>query len=129
MGLVLLIDVVCDTSFLIQIATKRITNIHNLDLEIGPIQFIVPNVVIAELNKLRNNVKKHKMAISTLHFAKTLKLVYMAGKENDLVDDIIFTNIKCNGGITATLDTELKKRIKKIGGTIMSLSNNKIILE
>jgi len=129
LGPVQLVDVICDTSFLIQIATKRIKNINNLETEIGPIQFIVPNVVIMELNKLSNNVKKHKIAIQALLFAKTLKLIQMTGQEKDLVDNIIFSNIKCNGGITATLDVKLKNRIKKIGGSIMSLSNDKIIIE
>ena len=34
-----------------------------------------------------------------------------------------------NGGIVATLDAELKMRIKKSGGSILSVSNDKIVLE
>lgn len=37
--------------------------------------------------------------------------------------------MKENGGIVATIDGELKNRIKKIGGSILSVSNDKIVLE
>jgi len=37
--------------------------------------------------------------------------------------------VKENGGIIATIDAELKNRIKKIGGSILSVSNDKIVLE
>ncbi len=33
------------------------------------------------------------------------------------------------GGIVATIDIELKKRIKENGGAVLSLSNNRIVLE
>jgi rRNA-processing protein FCF1 len=37
--------------------------------------------------------------------------------------------VKKNGGIVATIDGELKNRIKKNGGSILSVSNDKIVLE
>jgi len=37
--------------------------------------------------------------------------------------------IKKNKGIVATLDAELKIRIKNNGGSILSVSNDKIVLE
>ena len=36
---------------------------------------------------------------------------------------------KKNGGIIATIDAELKMRIRESGGSILSVANNKIILE
>ncbi len=45
------------------------------------------------------------------------------------VDDALVSYVKRNGGIVATLDRELKDRIKKNGGSILSVSNDKIILE
>lgn len=128
MGPVLLVDVICDTSFLIQITTKKIKNIHNLDTEIGPIKFVVPNVVITELNRLRNNVKKHSAAIRALNFTKTLDIINL--ENHDHVDNVLFLNAKYNNRIIiATLDTALKKRIKDIGGSIISLANDRIIIE
>jgi rRNA-processing protein FCF1 len=37
--------------------------------------------------------------------------------------------VKDHGGIIATLDNELKMRIKKNGGSILSVSSDKIVLE
>jgi hypothetical protein len=41
----------------------------------------------------------------------------------------LVSHVKKNGGIIATIDGELKKRIKKSGGSVLSVSNDKIVLE
>jgi hypothetical protein len=71
-----LVEVICDTSFLIHLSTRKIKNIDSVNTEIGQIQFVVPSVVII-----------------------------------------------------ATIDNELKNKIKKLGGSVMSFSNDKIVLE
>lgn len=55
-----MVEVVCDTSFLMILASKNIKNISNLDTEIGTIEFTVPDIVITELERLSqdNNLKK-----------------------------------------------------------------------
>lgn len=45
------------------------------------------------------------------------------------VDDALVSYVKENGGIVATVDIELKSRIKKSGGSVLSVSNDKIVLE
>jgi uncharacterized protein len=45
------------------------------------------------------------------------------------VDDALVYHVKKNGGIVATMDVELKRKIKENGGTILSLANDRIILE
>lgn len=45
------------------------------------------------------------------------------------VDDALVSYVEKNGGIVATIDIELKARIKKIGGSVLSISNDKIVLE
>ncbi len=121
-----MVEVVCDTSFLIHIATKRIKNISNLETEIGSIQFVVPDIVIQELEKLSKNDKKKQHIISTLEFIKNLKKIKISGT---FVDESIISYTKEHGGIIATMDTNLKYRIKEFGGSVISISNDKIILE
>jgi len=55
-----LVEVVCDTSFLMILASKNVKNISNIDTEIGTIEFTVPDMVINELEILSkdNNLKK-----------------------------------------------------------------------
>ena len=121
-----MVEVVCDTSFLIHIATKRIKNISNLETEIGSIQFVVPDIVIQELEKLSKNDKKKQHIILTLEFIKNLKEIKISGT---YVDESIISYTKEHGGIIATMDTNLKHRIKEVGGSVISISNDKIVLE
>ncbi len=121
-----LVEVICDTNFLIHLATRRIKNIDNLDVEIGQVIFIVPQVVHNELSRLIKNPKKQQDITQTLNFIKNFKVLPLNG---NFADKELIDYVKTNGSIIATMDKELKKQIKKHGGTIMSLSNDKIILE
>lgn len=121
-----MVEVICDTNFLINLATKRIKNLDTLNVEIGQITFVVPNVVVNELQKLQHNKPKQYDANKTLEFIKKLKQIPINGS---YADKEILEYIKTNGGIVGTLDKELKKKIKQQGCSVVSLSNDRIILE
>ena len=121
-----MVEVICDTSFLILLATKRIKNYFNLETEIGTIKFVVPEIVIKELHKLKNDPKKKQNVLATLDFIKDFKIISMVG---EYADSVIINHVRKYGGIVGTLDKELKLKIKKVGGSIISLSNDRIILE
>ena len=121
-----MVEVICDTSFLIHLATRKIKNIDSVNTEIGQIQFVVPSVVLAELEKLSKNQEKKQNATTTLEFAQNLKTIEMSGK---FADQAIIDHIRNNGGMTATMDKELKNKIKGLNGSIISFSNDKIVLE
>lgn len=121
-----MVEIICDTSFLVCLATKRIKNFDNLETEIGQIQFVVPEVVKKELKKLCDNETKRQEALSTLDFIKKLKTIPISG---NFADEAIISHIKEHGGIIATVDKELKNQVKKLGGSIISLSNDRIVFE
>jgi len=121
-----LVEVICDTNFLIHLATKRIKNIDNIDVEIGPISFVVPKVVQEELSNLKNKDEKKQEILATLNFIKNFKVVPITG---NYADKELINFVKNNGGIVGTMDKKLKKEIKKNGGSIISFLNDKIILE
>ena len=121
-----MVEVICDTNFLIHLATKRIKNIDKLDVEIGIISFVVPEVAITELNKLQNISEKKQDVIMTLNFIKNLKTISING---NFADKELLAYVKNNRSIIGTMDKELKKQIKRAGGSIISLSNDKIVLE
>ena len=121
-----MVEILCDTSFLIHVATNRIKNISNLETEIGQVQFLVPDVVIKELEKLSKQEEKKQEILATVNYSKNLKKISISGK---FADQALIDHIKQHGGIIATMDKELKKKIKNFGGSIMSLSNNRIVLE
>jgi rRNA-processing protein FCF1 len=121
-----LVEVICDTSFLIHLSTRKIKNLDSVNTEIGQIQFVVPSVVLNELEKLSKTQKKKQDAITTIEFAQNLKTIEMSGK---FADQAIIEHVRKHGGITATMDKELKNKIKMLGGSVISFSNDKIVLE
>ena len=121
-----MVEVICDTSFLINLATRRIKNIDNLDVEIGTISFVVPEVVKTELLKLQMIPEKKHDIEKTLDFIKNFKKIPLSGS---FADKELLEYAKSNKSIIGTMDKELKKQVKQAGGSILSFSNDKIILE
>ena len=121
-----MVEVICDTNFLIHLATNRIKNLDNLDVEIGQITFVVPQVVINELTELEKKPEKRQDIQSTQNYIKSFKIIPIQGS---FADKELLDYVSKNRAIVATMDRELKKQIKNNGSSIMSFSNNKIVLE
>ena len=121
-----MVEVICDTSFLIHLATRRIKNIDNLDMEIGSVSFVVPEVVKNELVKLQNNSEKKQDIIKTLNFIKNFKIIPITG---NFADKELIDYVKTNRSIVGTMDKKLKKQIKQAGSSILSFSQDRIVLE
>lgn len=62
-----MVEVVCDTSFLMILASKNVKNISNLDTEIGAIEFTVPDMVINELERLSKDANLKKKLLLLMH--------------------------------------------------------------
>ena len=121
-----LVEVISDTSFLIHLATHRITNISDLETEIGNLSFVVPEIVKKELEHLAEDPDKNTEVMQTLDFIKDFKTNSITGKTADLG---ILDFVGKNGGVVATMDRELKSKIKQAGGSVLSIHNDKIVLE
>ena len=121
-----MVEVISDTSFLIHLATHRITNISDLETEIGNLSFVVPEIVKKELEHLAEDPNKNTAAMQTLDFIKDFKTNSITGKTADLG---MLDFVGKNGGMVATMDRELKSKIKEVGGSILSIHNDKIVLE
>ena len=121
-----MVEVICDTNFLIHMATRRIKNIDEIQTEIGSLSFVVPQVVKNELLNLEKIPEKKQDILETLKFIKNFKVIPIKGK---FADKELIAFVKTNGGIIGTMDKELKKEVKKNQGSIISFSNDKIVLE
>lgn len=121
-----MVEVICDTSFLIHLANHRIKNLATLDTDIGNIRFLVPEIVHEELAKLAKQEEKTKEASATIQYIKNFKKINIGGT---FADDSILQYVKENGGIVATIDKDLKYKIKNHGGSVISIANNRIVLE
>ncbi|HKC79505.1 MAG TPA: hypothetical protein VKB83_05385 [Nitrosopumilaceae archaeon] len=62
-----MVEVVCDTSFLMILASRNVKNISNLDTEIGAIEFIVPDMVTSELERLSKDTNLKKKLPLLMH--------------------------------------------------------------
>ena len=60
-----MVEVICDTSFLMLLASKIIKNISYLDTEIGTIEFLIPDMVTKELERI-SHVKTIKKKLPHL---------------------------------------------------------------
>ena len=121
-----MVNVISDTSFLIHLATHRIKNIDSIETDIGPLSFIVPLIVKKELEHLTVDPDKKIISEQTLDFIKNFKTNEIDGND---ADSAILDHIKENRCIVATMDKELKNKIKQLGGSILSIHNDKIVLE
>ena len=121
MGQGQLVEVICDTSFLIHLSTNKIKNLSNIETEIGSISFVVK-----ELEHLLEDSDKKNIAEKTLESIKNFKTNDIDGKTADLG---ILDFVKRERGIVATMDKNLKNQIKESGGSVLSMHNDKIVLE
>ncbi len=58
------VKIICDSSFLMILGSKRIKNISSVETEIGALEYVVPDMVVSELEKISGNDKKkalHRM--------------------------------------------------------------------
>ena len=121
-----MVNVISDTSFLIHLATHRIKNINSIETDIGPLSFIIPKIVKKELEHLATDPNKKIISEQTLDFVKNFKTNNIDGND---ADSAILAYIKENRSIVATMDRELKNKIKQSGSSILSIHNDKIVLE
>ena len=121
-----MVNVISDTSFLIHLATHRIKNIDSIETDIGHLSFIVPKIVKKELEHLANDPDKKIISEQTLDFIKNFKTNEIDGND---ADSAILEHIKENRCIVATMDKELKNKIKQSGSSVISIHNDKIVLE
>lgn len=56
-----MVDVICDSSFLMILSSKRIKNIPNIQTEIGAIEYVIPDLVVRELQRVSFTTGKKKV--------------------------------------------------------------------
>jgi len=59
------VEIICDSSFLMLLASRRIKNISNIETEIGTMEYVIPDMVVRELERITMDNKK-KVSLKTL---------------------------------------------------------------
>lgn len=121
-----MVKVICDTNFIIHLANKRIRNLESIEIDIGPLIFLIPNVVEIELNRLKDIPTKKQEIEKTLDYIKKLSKLSINGT---FADDEILKYIKENRSFVGTMDKKLKQSIKQYGSSVISFNNDYLVLE
>jgi rRNA-processing protein FCF1 len=122
-------QVLCDTSFLMVLVEKPIKYIDRVEHEFGRLDFIVPDIVVNELEKLATKAgpKRSTLARTALEVAKTrFKLV--SAKRAVHVDDSIVEYATENKCAVATIDTNLRKRLISNEVLVLTLSRDRLVV-
>src|SRR5688572_11037567 len=120
-------NILCDTSFLMVLVTKPVKLLDNIVIQYGKINFLIPDVVIDELENLVNNptYKISQNAKTVLEVTKRFEIINT--KKLNYADDSIVDyalNYKC---AVATMDKNLIQRLISSKVTVFSLRNNKLL--
>lgn len=113
---------------LVSVPLKRLTKI---EMELGRLTFLVPNVVIGELQRLetRAGPKKSLIARTAIEIANSKLRVVDIPNCGGRVDEAILEFARTSDCAVATLDRGLKIALRRNNILIISLSNNKLMVE
>ena len=56
-----MVEIICDSSFLMILASKRIKNISSIETEIGTMEYVIPDLVVKELERISSAGNKKKV--------------------------------------------------------------------
>lgn len=123
-------EIICDTSFLIALVSNPIKCLDKVEYEIGKLRFIVPTLVLDELEsiKKKSGPKKSMIANTAIQISKLKFDIRDIGKSRNVDNEILNYAIKNRRYGVATLDGILLNRLKDAEVTTITLSHNKMIV-
>jgi rRNA-processing protein FCF1 len=123
-------EIICDTSFLIALVSSPIKCLDKIENELGKLRFIVPTIVLDELDSIeRKSGPKKSMIAKTAICISNLKFeIKDIGKSKNVDNKILNYVIKNRRLAVATLDSKLLNSLKMADVTTITLSKNKMII-
>jgi uncharacterized protein len=124
-------NVLCDTSFLMVLVSTPLKRMTKIEMEVGKLTFLVPNVVIGELKRLeaRAGPKRSLIARTAIEIANSKLRIVELPDWVGRVDEAILKFAKASDCAVATLDRNLKIALRRNNILVISLSNNRLIIE
>ena len=107
--------VLLDTSILFSIFEKKLPLLDDITLELGKVEFVIPESVINELKKLSEHSKgsKRRMAKAILEYIRNEEFQIVKSEDiNDADRDLVLLARKMNA-VVATVDKDLIKLLKR----------------
>jgi uncharacterized protein len=124
-------NVLCDTSFLMVLVSTPLKRMTKIEMEVGKLTFLVPNVVIGELQRLetRAGPKRSLIARTAIEIANSKLRIVELPNWVGRVDEAILNFAKSSDCAVATLDRNLKIALRRNNILVISLSHNRLIIE
>ena len=107
--------VLLDTSILFSIFEKKLPLLDDVTLELGKVEFVIPESVINELKKLSEHSKgsKKRMAKAILEYIRNEEFQIIKSEDiNDADRDLVLLARRMNA-VIATVDKDLIKLLKR----------------
>lgn len=123
-------EIICDTSFLIALVSNPIKCLDKIENELGKLRFIVPTIVLDELESIerKSGPKKSMIAKTAICISKLKFEIKDIGKSKNVDNKILNYVTKNRRLAVATLDSKLLNSLKMADVTTITLSKNKIII-
>jgi rRNA-processing protein FCF1 len=123
-------EIICDTSFIIALVSNPIKCLDKVENEIGKLKFIVPTLVLDELDLIekKSGPKKSMIANTAIRISKLKFEIKDIGKSKNVDKDILNYATRNKRFGVATLDGKLLNRLKLAEVTTITLSKNKMII-
>ncbi|MGQ9468404.1 MAG: PIN domain-containing protein [Nitrososphaerales archaeon] len=120
--------VLLDASFILTLISKPLNLVEELEEMLGKVELLVLEDTIKELEAIskRPSIKKAKQAKLALDFVARLK--HITYSYEGFVDDKILRCAMENRLLVATMDKELRKRLRAMGLSVISLRENRLIV-
>ena len=122
-------EILCDTSFLMVIVSKPIKQLAKIESQLGRLDFIVPDIAQAELERLAEKAgpKRSTLAKTALELSKAKFKTVAVAKARHVDDSIIDYAVKHKCAV-ATIDTNLRRRLIANEVLVLTLSRDKLIV-
>jgi rRNA-processing protein FCF1 len=121
--------VLLDTSLLLIMVSKPLNLIEELEETLGKAELLVLEDTVKELEVISKNVpiKRSKQAKLALNFVKGIGHISCSCEGS--VDDKILSYAIENGLAVATMDKELIKRARAMGLTVITLREDRLMID
>ena len=122
-------DVLCDTSFLMALVSTPVKRLEKVEAEFGGFVFLVPSLVVDELERLEKRTGPKRSHIARLaREISTSKFRPIDLSRAGHVDEAILEYAKVAKCVVATLDRNLRNKLLDTNIPVISLSNNRLII-
>ncbi|MFQ6135235.1 MAG: PIN domain-containing protein [Nitrososphaerales archaeon] len=122
-------ELLLDSSFLIFVANTPAHRFEGVKESLGRVEPAVLDAVIDELHTIssRAPAKRAKAARRALEYASRLKRISYS--EGEGVDDKILKYAESSGAVVATIDSELRSRLRAVGVPVVSRRGNRLVVD